>query len=65
MKKYKMEDEIGMKKIKMKRMMRELREEGIVILRQKRVEIIKREKIEEIEEYDGELMRMEVLERKE
>jgi hypothetical protein len=44
-------------------MMRELREEGLVMFRSYKVEILDRQRLVEIAEYDGQFMRMSVFDK--
>jgi hypothetical protein len=45
-------------------MLRDLREEGLVLFRSNRVEILDRQRLVALAEYDGEFMRMSVFDRK-
>lgn len=57
---YQLADALGLTPIHLNRMMRELREEGLVMFRSYKVEILDRQRLVEIAEYDGEFMRMSV-----
>jgi len=57
---YQLADALGLTPIHLNRMMRELREEGLVMFRSYKVEILDRKRLVEIAEYDGEFMRMSV-----
>ena len=57
---YQLADALGLTPIHLNRMMRELREEGLVLFRSYKVEILDRQRLVEIAEYDGEFMRMSV-----
>lgn len=57
---YQLADALGLTPIHLNRMMRELREEGLVMFRSYKVEILDRQRLIEIAEYDGEFMRMSV-----
>ncbi len=57
---YQLADALGLTPIHLNRMMRELREEGLITFRNYNVEIINRPRLIEIAEYDGAFMRMSV-----
>ncbi len=57
---YQLADALGLTPIHLNRMMRELREEGLVLFKSYKVEILDRQRLVEIAEYDGEFMRMSV-----
>lgn len=62
---YQLADALGLTPIHLNRMLRELREEGLVLFRSNRVEILNREQLAALAEYDGEFMRMAVFARHE
>ncbi|MDH7784524.1 CRP-like cAMP-binding protein [Ochrobactrum sp. 19YEA23] len=61
---YQLADALGLTPIHLNRMLRDLREEGLVLFRSNRVEILDRERLVALAEYDGEFMRMSVFDRK-
>lgn len=60
---YQLADALGLTPIHLNRMMRELREEGLVMFRSYKVEILDRQRLVDIAEYDGEFMRMSVFDK--
>ena len=60
---YQLADALGLTPIHLNRMMRELREEGLVMFRSYKVEILDRQRLVEIAEYDGQFMRMSVFDK--
>jgi CRP-like cAMP-binding protein len=61
---YQLADALGLTPIHLNRMLRDLREEGLVLFRSNRVEILDRQRLVALAEYDGEFMRMSVFDRK-
>nr|WP_245410112.1 Crp/Fnr family transcriptional regulator [Falsochrobactrum shanghaiense] len=57
---YQLADALGLTPIHLNRMLRELREEGLVMFKSYKVEILDRDRLISIAEYDGEFMRMSV-----
>ncbi|MCX2695600.1 MULTISPECIES: Crp/Fnr family transcriptional regulator [Ochrobactrum] len=57
---YQLADALGLTPIHLNRMLRELREEGLLIFKASKVEILDRPRLVEIAEYNGEFMRMSV-----
>lgn len=60
---YQLADALGLTPIHLNRMMRELREEGLVVFKSYRVEILDRQRLVQIAEYDGAFMRMSVFDK--
>ncbi|MCL7997113.1 Crp/Fnr family transcriptional regulator [Brucella sp. 21LCYQ03] len=60
---YQLADALGLTPIHLNRMMRELREEGLVVFKSYRVEILDRQRLIQIAEYDGAFMRMSVFDK--
>ena len=57
---YQLADALGLTPIHLNRMLRELREEGLVMFKSYKVEILDRDRLTSIAEYDGEFMQMSV-----
>ena len=57
---YQLADALGLTPIHLNRMLRELREEELVLFRSNRVEILDRKRLISIADYDGEFMKMSV-----
>lgn len=62
---YQLADALGLTPIHLNRMIRELREEGLVVFKSYKVEILDRQRLMQIAEYDGAFMRMSVFDRSE
>jgi len=60
---YQLADALGLTPIHLNRMIRELREEGLVVFKSYRVEILDRLRLMQIAEYDGAFMRMSVFDK--
>jgi len=60
---YQLADALGLTPIHLNRMMRELREEGLITFKNYKVEILNRQRLVEIAEYDGAFMRMSVFDK--
>lgn len=60
---YQLADALGLTPIHLNRMIRELREDGLVIFKSYRVEILDRQRLMQIAEYDGSFMRMSVFDK--
>lgn len=57
---YQLADALGLTPIHLNRMLRDLREEGLILFRSNRVEILDRKRVAALAQYDGEFMRMSV-----
>ncbi|MBR7650731.1 Crp/Fnr family transcriptional regulator [Brucella oryzae] len=57
---YQLADALGLTPIHLNRMLRDLREEGLILFRSNRVEILDRKRVVALAQYDGEFMRMSV-----
>jgi len=62
---YQLADALGLTPIHLNRMLRDLREEGLILFRSNRVEILDRKRVVALAQYDGEFMRMSVFGRQE
>ena len=57
---YQLADALGLTPIHLNRMLRDLREEGLILFRSNRVEILDRKRATTLAQYDGEFLRMSV-----
>lgn len=60
---YQLADALGLTPIHLNRMIRDLREQGLVVFKNYKVEILDRKRLAEIAEYDGAFMRMSVFDK--